>query len=81
MPDDSKTTSEFLERLRGFSDRELEERLAYVQESLFNLRFRMASGKLRTRSGSASTARPLRGSRPSRRNANWGLTSPRLTRR
>jgi large subunit ribosomal protein L29 len=46
MPDDSKTTSEFLERLRGFSDRELEERLAYVQESLFNLRFRMASGQV-----------------------------------
>ncbi len=46
MPDDSKTTSEFLERLRGFSDRELEERLAYVRESLFNLRFRMASGQV-----------------------------------
>jgi len=46
MPDDSKTTSEFLERLRGFSDRELEERLAHVRESLFNLRFRMASGQV-----------------------------------
>jgi large subunit ribosomal protein L29 len=46
MPDDSKTTSEFLERLRGFSDRELQERLTYVRESLFNLRFRMASGQV-----------------------------------
>jgi large subunit ribosomal protein L29 len=46
MPDDSKTTTEFLERLRGFSDRELEERLGHVRESLFNLRFRMASGQV-----------------------------------
>jgi len=46
MPDDSKTTSEFLERLRTFSDHELVERLNYVSESLFNLRFRLSSGQV-----------------------------------
>jgi len=46
VPDDSKNTSEFIERLRGFSDHELQERLAYVSESLFNLRFRMSSGQV-----------------------------------
>jgi len=46
MPDESKTTSEFLEKLRGFSDHELEERLSYIYESLFNLRFRMSSGQV-----------------------------------
>jgi large subunit ribosomal protein L29 len=46
MPDDSKTTSEFLERLRGFNNHELQERLNYVSESLFNLRFRMSSGQV-----------------------------------
>ncbi len=46
MPDDSKNTREFLERLRHFSDHELEERLSYVHESLFNLRFRMSSGQV-----------------------------------
>ena len=46
MPDDSKTASEFLERLRTFSDHELEERLNHVSESLFNLRFRLSSGQV-----------------------------------
>ena len=46
MPDDSKTTSEFLERLRTFSDHELVERLNHVSESLFNLRFRLSSGQV-----------------------------------
>ena len=46
MPDDSKTTSEFMERLRGYSDHELQERLNYIAESLFNLRFRLSSGQV-----------------------------------
>ncbi|HJN16253.1 MAG TPA: 50S ribosomal protein L29 [Armatimonadota bacterium] len=46
MPDDSKTTAEFIERLRGMSDHELDERMNYVSESLFNLRFRMSSGQV-----------------------------------
>ena len=46
MPDDSKTSSEFLERLRTFSDHELVERLNHVSESLFNLRFRLSSGQV-----------------------------------
>ena len=46
MPDDSKTTTEFIERLRGMSEHELDERLAYISESLFNLRFRMSSGQV-----------------------------------
>jgi len=46
MPDDSKSSSEFVERLRTFSDRELVERLNHVSESLFNLRFRLSSGQV-----------------------------------
>lgn len=46
MPDDSKTTREFLDRLRTFSDHELIERLNHVSESLFNLRFRLSSGQV-----------------------------------
>jgi large subunit ribosomal protein L29 len=46
MPDDSKTSSEFKERLRTFSDHELVERLNHVSESLFNLRFRLSSGQV-----------------------------------
>jgi large subunit ribosomal protein L29 len=46
MPDDSKTTAEFVERLRTFSDHELVERLNHVSESLFNLRFRLSSGQV-----------------------------------
>ena len=46
MPDESKSTSDFRERLRTFSDHELEERLNHVSESLFNLRFRLSSGQV-----------------------------------
>jgi large subunit ribosomal protein L29 len=46
MPDESKNTSEFLERLRHYSDHELQERLSYVHEAMFNLRFRMSSGQV-----------------------------------
>jgi len=46
MPDESKTTTVFRERLRAASDHELEERLNDVSESLFNLRQRLATGQV-----------------------------------
>ncbi|MGQ9732794.1 MAG: 50S ribosomal protein L29 [Candidatus Zipacnadales bacterium] len=46
MPDESKSTTDFMDRLRTFSDHELQERLNYVSESLLNLRFRLSSGQV-----------------------------------
>jgi len=46
MPDIAKSTREFVDRLRESSDDELRDRLSHVQESLFNLRFRLASGQI-----------------------------------
>lgn len=46
MPDNAKSTSDFLEQIRGASDEELQERLLHIQEALFNLRFRLASGQV-----------------------------------
>ncbi len=46
MPDSASTTRDFIDQLRESSDDELEERLQHIQESLFNLRFRLASGQI-----------------------------------
>ncbi|MFO7948175.1 MAG: 50S ribosomal protein L29 [Armatimonadota bacterium] len=46
MPDSASTTRDFIDQLRESSDDELQERLQHIQESLFNLRFRLASGQI-----------------------------------
>jgi large subunit ribosomal protein L29 len=46
MPDNAKSTRDFVEQLREATDDELEDRLSHIQESLFNLRFRLASGQI-----------------------------------
>jgi len=46
MPDDAKSTRDFIENLREGTDEELEELRAQVTESLQNLRFRTASGQI-----------------------------------
>jgi large subunit ribosomal protein L29 len=46
MPDNAKTTTDFLRQLRDSTDTELEQRKMHVIESLFNLRFRLASGQI-----------------------------------
>lgn len=46
MPDDSKTTRDFLDQVRDSVDEELAERLMHIRESLLNLRFRQASGQV-----------------------------------
>ena len=46
MPDDAKTTTDLLGQLRDSTDAELDLRKAHITESLFNLRFRLASGQI-----------------------------------
>lgn len=46
MPDNAKSTRDFVEQLREATDDELQDRLSHIQESLFNLRFRLASGQI-----------------------------------
>ena len=46
MPDNARTTTEFRHQLRESTDAELEERRTHIIESLFNLRFRLASGQI-----------------------------------
>lgn len=46
MPDNAKSTRDFLEQVRNASPEELTERLRHIQEALFNLRFRLASGQI-----------------------------------
>ncbi len=46
MPDNSKSTRDFIEQMRQASPEEIEERLRHIQEALFNLRFRLASGQV-----------------------------------
>jgi len=46
MPDNAKSTRDFLEQIRNASAEELTQRLAHIQEALFNLRFRLASGQI-----------------------------------
>ena len=46
MPDSTNTTREVLDQLRQATDAELRERKRHITESLFNLRFRLASGQI-----------------------------------
>ena len=46
MPDDSKSTRDFLEQLQDSSDDELMARMTDIHESLLSLRFRQASGQV-----------------------------------
>ena len=46
MPDNAKSTRDFLEQIRNATPEELQERMLHIQESLFNLRFRLASGQI-----------------------------------
>lgn len=46
MPDDAKSTRDFIENCREATDEELEELRAQITESLQNLRFRTASGQI-----------------------------------
>ncbi len=46
MPDTVDTTRQFVDQLREASDEELRARKRHITESLFNLRFRLASGQI-----------------------------------
>ena len=46
MPDTVDTTRQFLDQLRSAADEELRDRKRHITESLFNLRFRIASGQI-----------------------------------
>ncbi len=46
MPDSCDTTRQFIEQLRDSTDAELRDRRRHITESLFNLRFRLASGQI-----------------------------------
>lgn len=46
MPDDAKTTTDLLGQLRDSTTAELQQRKTHIVESLFNLRFRLASGQI-----------------------------------
>ena len=46
MPDTVDTTRQFLDQLRNAADEELRDRKRHITESLFNLRFRIASGQI-----------------------------------
>ncbi len=46
MPDTVDTNRQFVDQLRRASDEELRDRKRHITESLFNLRFRLASGQI-----------------------------------
>jgi len=46
MPDNAKSTRDFVEQIRSASPEELVARMSHIQEALFNLRFRLASGQI-----------------------------------
>jgi len=46
MPDNAKTTTDFMTQLRESTDPELDQRKAHIYEGLFNLRLRLASGQI-----------------------------------
>lgn len=46
MPDNAETTTDFLDQLRQSTNAELKQRKTELTESLFNLRFRLASGQI-----------------------------------
>ena len=46
MPDNATSTRDFLEQIKQAPDEELVARKRQITESLFNLRFRLASGQV-----------------------------------
>ena len=46
MPDNAKTTTDFVSQLREATDAEMSQRKAHIYEGLFNLRLRLASGQI-----------------------------------
>ncbi len=46
MPDTVDTTRQFVDQVRTASNEELRDRKRNIAESLFNLRFRLASGQI-----------------------------------
>jgi large subunit ribosomal protein L29 len=46
MPDNAKTTTDFLNQLREATGPELDQRKMHIYEGLFNLRLRLASGQI-----------------------------------
>ncbi len=46
MPDTVDTNRQFVDQLRRAGDEELRDRKRHIIESLFNLRFRLASGQI-----------------------------------
>jgi large subunit ribosomal protein L29 len=46
MPDNASSTRDFLEQIKQAPDEELAVRKRQITESLFNLRFRLASGQV-----------------------------------
>jgi len=46
MPDNASSTRDFLEQIKQAPDEELLARKRQITESLFNLRFRLASGQI-----------------------------------
>ena len=46
MPENASSTRDFLEQIKQSPDEELAARKRHITESLFNLRFRLASGQV-----------------------------------
>ena len=46
MPDNAQSTTDLMNQLRESSGAELRQRKTHILESLFNLRFRLASGQI-----------------------------------
>ena len=46
MPDNATSTRDFMEQIKQSPDEELAARKRHIVESLFNLRFRLASGQV-----------------------------------
>ncbi len=46
MPDNAKTTTDFLKQLRESTNAEIIQRKGHIYEGLFNLRLRLASGQI-----------------------------------
>ncbi|HEY3398328.1 MAG TPA: 50S ribosomal protein L29 [Armatimonadota bacterium] len=46
MPDNASSTRDFMEQIKQAPDEELHGRKRQITESLFNLRFRLASGQV-----------------------------------
>jgi large subunit ribosomal protein L29 len=46
MPENASSTRDFMEQIKQSPDEELHARKRHITESLFNLRFRLASGQV-----------------------------------